>query len=95
MTFALEGKHKKIVEGYNKISIQAKSVAKKDFGAKPVNNDIYSKTKSKSYENVIKTYFLDNELPEKILCIAHAITFIEPVFKNTKHYYTQEFLKKK
>ena len=50
MTFALEGKHKKIVEGYNKISIQAKSVAKKDFGAKPVNNDRYSKTKSKSYE---------------------------------------------
>ena len=59
MSFLLEGKHKKILEGYYKISSKTKCVVKKIL------------TLNLSWKNVIKTYFHCNELSEKFLCRAY------------------------
>ena len=61
MSVLLEGKHKKILEGYYKISSKTKCVIKKIL------------TLNLSCKNVIKTYFHYNELSEKFVCIAHTI----------------------
>ena len=51
---------------YNKIWNKVNNSIKKGFASKPVYNDKYFKTKTKTYESKVSTNFHDSKIPKEI-----------------------------
>ena len=65
-----------------------KKVIKKEFDSKPVYEDKYLKTKTKSYEGKIKTNFHDNKVPKEgsqYICLS--VILNDSVFSTGKNCY--------
>ena len=65
----------------------------KEFDSKPVYNEKYLKTKTKSCNRKINTNFLKNKIPkEDSQCICLSVILIYSVNRKDKDYYPQVFL---
>ena len=56
-------------------------------------NDKNFKSNIKSYKNLNKKDFNDNELPPETTFMAYPVILVDSVFKNGKNYYPQTYLK--
>ena len=65
-----------------------------EFDSEPIHNDKYIKIKIKFYNGTINKDFNDNEMPkDDSLCICFSIILTDSVFKMSKNYFPQVFLK--
>ena len=68
-------------------------IIKKEFDSKPVYNENFLKTKTKSYNGKIKTYFHNNKIPKEgsqYICLP--VILIGSVYRKNKSYHPQAFL---
>ena len=81
-------KNDELLQKYNEFQGKVKKVIKKEFDSKPVYEDKYLKTKTKSYEGKIKTNFHDNKVPKEgsqHICLSVILT--DSVFSTGKNCY--------
>ena len=75
MTFLI--KDEKLLEKYNEIWKKVNNHIKIEFDSKPVYNEKYKKTKTKSYNGKIKGNFHNNRIPkEDFQCIFLSVILI-------------------
>ena len=83
-----------LLEKYTEILGKVKSSLRKEFDSEAVYNEKYLKAKVKSYNGKINTNFHNNKIPkEGPQFIFLSVIWIDSVFRTSKSYYPQVFLK--
>ena len=86
-------KDEKLLGKHNEIWKEVSNLIKQKTDSKPVYNEKYLKTKTKSYIGKINTNFHNNKkLKEGSQCISLSVVQIESVNRKDKDYYPQVFL---